>query len=112
MRSMDTELAGWTTEEQDLARRVFQRALSREVEALIESLRAQSAALRTSEDVWRLHDFLSVQRHAIEGRLAFRLPGVLFDFAGFLREGLVSLEELEGLAADKLAKISAMSRMG
>lgn len=109
---MDTDLAGWTVEEQDLARRVHQRALSREVEALIASLRSQAADLQGTEDLWRLHDFLSVQRHAIEGRLAFRLTGVLFDFAAFIRDGLVSLEELEGLSADKLAKISAMARMG
>lgn len=109
---MDTELAGWTVEEQDLARRVYQRAISREVETLIETLRSQAADLRGTEDIWRLHDFLSGQRHAIEGRLEFRLSGVLFVFAGFIRDGLASLEELEGLSVDKLAKVSAMARMG
>ena len=41
---MDTELAGWTLEEQELARRVFDLALRREVEALIETLRSQTTA--------------------------------------------------------------------
>jgi len=109
---MDSELAGWTAEEQDLARRVFELALRREVEVLIETLRSQAAALGSTEDVWRLHDFLCVRRHAIEGRFAFRLNGVLFVFADFIRDGLASLEELEGLSEDKLAKISAMARMG
>jgi len=36
---------------------------------------------------------------------------LLFVFASFVKDGLVSLEELEGFSADKLAKIGAMSRM-
>ncbi|MFM7312267.1 MAG: hypothetical protein ACKO0M_03710 [Cyanobium sp.] len=109
---MSTELAGWTAEEQDLARRLFDRALSREVEVLIETLRADAAALESAEDVWRFHDFLSIQRHSIEGRLEFQLQGLLFVFAGFVRDGLASLEEFQGLSEDKRAKISAMARMG
>lgn len=109
---MNPELASWTVEEQDLARRVFERALKRELEALIETLRSQTAALNSAEDVWRLHDFLSIQRHAIEGRVAFQLTGLLFVFAGFVRDGLASLEEFQGLSEDKRFKISAMARMG
>lgn len=109
---MDTELAGWTAEEAKLARVVFERALSREVEALIATLRQETTGLRDREDVWRLHDFLSIRRHAMEGRAAFDLAGLLFVFAAFVREGLVGLEEIEGLSADKRAKISAMARMG
>jgi hypothetical protein len=108
---MDTEIAGWTAEEQILARRVFDRALRREVETLIETLRSQAIELSGAEDIWRFHDFLSIQRHAIEGRMAFRFEGLLFVFAGFVRDGLTSPEELEGLSADKRAKISAMARM-
>jgi hypothetical protein len=107
---MDAELAGWTAEEQDLARGVFARAQSREVETLIGSLRIQAAALESAEDIWRFHDFLSLQRHAIDGRQDFRLEGLLFVFAGFVKDGLISLEELEGLSSDKRAKISAMAR--
>jgi len=108
---MDTELAGWTAEEQDLARGVFDRAISREVEALIDSLRQQAQALQSREDIWEFHDALSIQRHAMEGRSPFGGGGLLFVFADFVRDGLVSLEELEGLSSDKLAKITAMARM-
>ena len=107
---MESDLAGWTAEEQELARGVFDRARSREVASLIDTLRRESAELRNQEDIWRLHDFLSIQRHGIEGRAEFRLAGLLFLFAAFVRDGLASLEELEGLSADKLAKISAMAR--
>lgn len=108
---MDTELAGWTVEEQSLAREVFNRAMARHVQALIADLQRRSATLGSAEDIWALHDFLSIRRHEIEGRFDLRLSGLLFVFADLVRDGLVSLEELEGLAADKRAKISAMARM-
>jgi len=43
---MESDLAGWTAEEQELARGVFDRARSREVASLIDTLRRESAELR------------------------------------------------------------------
>jgi hypothetical protein len=64
------------------------------------------------EEVWDLHDFLSCKRHEMEGRLDFRLPTLLFVFSTLVREGVLRLDELEGLSADKIAKIAALSSMG
>jgi hypothetical protein len=108
---MTSESTGWTAEEQELARAVFERAQARELEALILTLRTRSAALQTPEDIWQLHDFLSIRRHGIEGREAFQLAGLLFVFAAFVKDGLVDLEEFAGLSADKRAKIGAMVRI-
>ena len=106
---MESELTGWTLEEQGLARTVFERARARELEGLILTLRTRTEDLQSSEDIWQLHDFLSIRRHGIEGRQAFQISGLLFVFAAFVKEGLVEPEELEGLSADKRAKISAMA---
>jgi hypothetical protein len=45
----------------------------------------------------------------MEGRFDFRLEGILFVFAGFVKDGLLSLQDLQGLDAEKQAKIKAMS---
>jgi hypothetical protein len=47
----------------------------------------------------------------MDGRYDFRFGTLLFVFANLVKDGLLSLDELEGLSADKIAKISAMSRM-
>lgn len=108
---MDTELAGWTIDEQSLAQEVFQQAMARHVQTLIVELRLRTEELSSADDLWQLHDFLSIRRHEIEGRFDQRLSGLLFVFADLVRDGLVSIEELQGLSADKRAKISAMARM-
>jgi hypothetical protein len=93
-----------------VARRAFELAQLRAINGLVQAVQAQAAALDGVDSVWMLHDFLSIQRHAIEGRFDFRLPGLLFVFASLVRDELLSMEELGGLDALKLAKIAAMAR--
>ena len=108
---MDQPLTGWSANEETIARQAFERAYERALDGLIEHLRDRLPQLNGAESLWELHDFLSIQRHAIEGRFDFREPGLLFVFAGLLKDQLISLEELQGLEAIKLAKISAMTRI-
>jgi hypothetical protein len=108
---MEQPLTGWSASEETIARQVFERAHERALAGLIEHLRNRLTDLNGAESLWELHDFLSIQRHAIEGRFDFREPGLLFVFAGLLKDQLISLEELQGLEAIKLAKITAMTRI-
>ena len=101
---------GWTDSEQAVARQAFDTAYSRAIEQLVGSVQSKSQSLTTADSVWALHDFLSIERHTMEGRFDFRLEGILFVFASLVKDKLLQLTELDGLAADKLAKISAMSR--
>jgi len=106
----DTLLEGWSDAEQGIAKQAFERAYGRAIVQLIQSVQARSEQLGSAEGVWALHDFLSIERHTMEGRFDFRLDGILFVFASLVKEDLLQLDELQGLTADKLAKIAAMSR--
>jgi hypothetical protein len=99
----------WTPQEQAIARDAFERAHGRAVTALISKVQGHVTGLGSVEALWQLHDFLSTQRHAMEGRFDFRLEGILFVFASFVKDGLLAVDELEGLEAEKLAKIRAMA---
>jgi hypothetical protein len=46
----------------------------------------------------------------IEGRFDFRLDGILFVFASLVKDGLLQFDELQGLDAEKMGKITAMAR--
>lgn len=107
---METMLEGWTEPEQAVARAAFDRAYGRAVDQLVAAVQDRAAALNSAENVWQLHDFLSIERHTIEGRFDFRLDGILFVFASLVKESLLQIDELAGLDAEKLAKITAMSR--
>lgn len=106
---MNTDLAGWTEQEQVVAREAFDRAYARAVVVLIEQVKRRSEILDSAEMLWQLHDYLSIERHSMEGRFDFRLNGILFVFASLVKDGLLQMDELAGLDADKRAKITAMS---
>ena len=103
-------LEGWSESEQAIARIAFDRAYSRSIEQLVTAVRRKSEMLSGAESVWALHDFLSIERHTIEGRFDFRAEGILFVFASLVKDQLLVMDELVGLDADKLSKIAAMSK--
>ena len=106
----ETLVEGWSEAEQAIAKQAFDRAYGRAIEQLIQTVQNRSSALSSAEAVWELHDFLSIERHTVEGRFDFRLEGILFVFASLVKDDLLQLDELQGLTADKLAKIVAMAR--
>jgi len=108
---MVSVVSDWTDQEQEVARRAFDKAHARAVMGIIHAVQSHASRMDTAEECWKLHDFLSIQRHEIEGRFDFRLPGLLFVFASLVKDGLLQVEVLEGLEGDKLNKIKAMSRL-
>ncbi|NQV11706.1 MAG: hypothetical protein HQ527_11175 [Cyanobacteria bacterium] len=101
---------GWSEAEQAIAEQAFNTAYGRAIATLISTVRSQADSISSAESLWQLHDYLSTQRHVIEGRFDMRLDGILFVFANLLKEGLIQLDELSGLDAEKISKIKAMSR--
>lgn len=95
----------WSPAEKAIARKAFESALKREFEALIRETRQRAAAITQSDDVWDLEDHLTRRRKEIDRVYDYRYS-VLLDVFGYLvREGRLKMEELNGLAADKLACI-------
>jgi len=68
MQAINTE---WTTTEEEVAKKAFDIAYKREIGALIDSVRYRASSLAEIEDMWRLHDFLSVKRHEVDGRYLY-----------------------------------------
>lgn len=102
---------GWSLSEQEIARKAFDLAYRREIDVLINSLRQRVQTISSVDEVWELHDHLSTKRYEIDGKYDYRYNNMLFVFASLVKDGLLSIEELSGLDAQKLAKVKAMARM-
>jgi hypothetical protein len=109
---MQVSEAQWTKTEKEVARSAFDRAYKREIDRLIKDVTERSTQILEVSDIWQLHDFLSTKRHEIDGKYDYRYANLIFVFAQLVREKWLALDELQGLEADKLAKISALVRMG
>jgi hypothetical protein len=101
----------WSQTEKKVAKAAFDEAYNREIQALIEEVRARSGEIAELDDLWKLHDFLSARRHDIDGKYDYQYADLIFVFARLVREGWLHLNELDGLAPDKLTKVAALTRM-
>ncbi|MBW4469603.1 MAG: hypothetical protein KME45_04275 [Stenomitos rutilans HA7619-LM2] len=108
---MQVSEAEWTDTEKIIARTAFDQAYAREIEALLKQVRDEASTIVELSDLWRLHDFLSAKRYQVEGKYDYQYSGLLFVFAGLVKEGWLHPTDLEGLSTDKLAKINSLASM-
>ncbi len=109
MQVTDTD---WSKTEKKIAQAAFDQAYQREIAALIQQVREGAGTIASLEDLWQLHDFLSARRHEIDGKYDYRYSVLIFVFSRLIREGWLQVEELTGLAPDKLTKITVLANMG
>jgi hypothetical protein len=95
----------WSKTEKQVAKQAYDTAREREYAKLLEKTREMAGRMQEPGDLWRLHDFLTDKRRAIDEKCDYRYSQFIFVFARLIHEGWLSLEELEGLHEDKLAKI-------
>lgn len=101
----------WSDTEKQVAQAAFATAYQREISALLQEVRSKALTLKTLEELWQLHDFLSARRHDIDGKYDYQDSALIFLFAQLVKEGWLQLEELKGLATDKLTKVTVLTRM-
>lgn len=101
----------WSPTEKKVAQAAFDKAHEREINALIKEVQKKAETISELDSLWHLHDFLSTKRHDIDGKYDYRDSVLIFVFARLIQEGWLHLSELEGLAADKLIKVSALTNM-
>ncbi|EDX82943.1 hypothetical protein S7335_121 [Synechococcus sp. PCC 7335] len=101
----------WSNEERRIAESALKKAYRKETEALIANIRENAANVTQLEDVWQLHDFLSAKRHDIDGKYDDREDFLMFTLSKLIKTGLLDKSDLQGLAADKRAKVTVLTRM-
>jgi hypothetical protein len=102
---------GWTTTEIEISQRVLNKAYERETETLVSQVQHKINNMTDIEQLWQVHDILSAKRYDLDGKYDARESMLIFTFAQLLKEGWISLEELNGLDQAKLAKVSSLSKM-
>src|SRR5690348_12913761 len=100
----------WSPAEKAAARRAFDRALSRELEAVVREAKNRAARIAEASELWELERWLAEHRRGIDRIFDFRYSVLPVVFATLLRKGRLVEEDLYGLAPDKLDAIRHMAR--
>jgi hypothetical protein len=92
----------WSAKEKDIARRAFDRALRRELEATIREAKQMAEKIKEASELWELEQHLTKRRKEIDAKYEYKYSVRLVVLADLVREDRISLDELDGLAEDKL----------
>jgi hypothetical protein len=99
----------WTSAEKAIARRAFDLALSRELDAILREAKERAARIREAPKLWDLEHWLG-ERRRIDRGFDYRYSVLPTVFANLLRFGRLTEDDLHGLAPDKLDAIRHVAR--
>ena len=101
----------WSATEKKIARKAFNQAYRRQCETILAQLKKMIARAAEPADIWKVHDYLSIQRKRTDQKYDYRYSVLLQVFARLLREGWLTEADLDGLQDDKIDRIRLWSQL-
>ena len=95
----------WSPAEKAIARRAFDQALARELEAVILETKSRAAKIQEPSGLWELERYLTQRRQEIDRKYDYRYSVLPLVLADLLTCGRLNESELQGLGEDKLGYI-------
>ena|ERR1700722_9982692 len=99
----------WSHAEKKVARRAFDLALGKELNALILEAKDRAAKIDEPSELWDLERWLTKRRREIDRRYDYRYSILPLVFAQLLRDGGLTEDDLHGLGLEKLDLIRKVS---
>jgi len=101
----------WSPAEKAIARRVFEKALLQELEAVARETKEMAAKIEQVGGVWDLECYLTKRRQEIDRQYDYRYSVLPEVFGNLIRKGRIREEDLRGLRDDKLDYIQAYAKL-
>lgn len=101
----------WSDSEKKITRKVFQAAVSAELEETIADFKRRAAEVSSPEEMWELEEYLRRRRTDIDRKYDYRYSQLIFVFGHLLRERRISEADLSGLSEDKLEGIRRVATL-
>jgi photoprotection regulator FRP-like protein len=95
----------WSRAEKNVARKAFDSALNRELEAVMIEVKKRAEKIKQPSDVWELERYLTERRGQIDRQFDYRYSVLVEVFGNLIHGGSLSDQELQGLGEDKLTLI-------
>ena len=101
----------WARPERAIARKVFDAALRRELQDVIQEAKQMANRIKEPADVWELENYLTRRRKDIDSKYDFRTSRLTQVFGRLLYEGRITEAELRGLREDKVKSIRSCAKV-
>ena len=95
----------WSQSEKKIARRVFDRALDRELTALVQETKTRVNQVSAPDQLWEIERWLANRRQEIGETYDYRYSVLPLVFAKLLHRRLLSEDDLTGFDSEKVELI-------
>ena len=95
----------WSPAEKKVAREAFDKALSRETEAVRREVESMLNNSRDPQVIWEIEQYLRERRRDFQEKYDYRYSRLLLIFTRLYHESWLGEEDLEGLRPEKIAVI-------
>ena len=101
----------WSRSERAIARKVFDAALKRELQDVVQKAKQKASQIKEPADVWELEQYLTQRRKEIDRKYQFRSSRLTQVLGMLLCEGRIADDELRGLRDDKVKAIRSLAKV-
>jgi len=101
----------WSRSEKAVARKVFDAALKRELQQVIQEAKQMANQIKEPADLSALERYLTQRRKDIDRKYEFRSSRLTRVFGTLLWERRIREEELRGLGEDKIKAIRSCAKV-
>jgi hypothetical protein len=98
----------WSKTEKQIAKSAFEKAYGQECADLAKKIRSRAEKIKEPADIWHLKDFVNKRVREIENRYDYRYSVLILVFAGLIKDGWLSFDDLKGLGQEKIDRLSAL----
>ncbi|HEV2960618.1 MAG TPA: hypothetical protein VG649_02255 [Candidatus Angelobacter sp.] len=102
----------WSKTEKTIAKKAFDGAYNKECKVIVARVKDLMADLPEPRAIWVIHDYLSKQRKETDEKYDYRYSVLPLVFARLIREGWLTLDDLQGLDEEKIRSIQTMLKLG
>ena len=94
----------WSKTEKKIAKQAFDLAYERKCQKIIEQIKKRK--LSNDEDIWKLGDYIHKKQKEIDRKFDYRYSQLNLVFSVFIKENLLSIEDIAGLDEEKIDTIN------
>jgi hypothetical protein len=92
----------WSGTEKIAARKAFDLALRKELDSAINEAKERAARISEATELWELEEWLGKRRRKIDSTFDYRYSVLPEVFAGLIFNGLLTVDQLNGIAPEKV----------
>ena len=98
----------WSKTEKRISRSAFDKAYERECADIVKNLNAKVKKIKSPEELWRVHDFLTDKREDIDEKYDYRYSKLILIFVRLIKDGWLDYKDLQGLDENKIDRIESL----